>query len=100
MIIFDFVNQAIEVSSEIKESVDVAPKEAGVSEVPQLAVASAKQTETQASAVVGETLSGTTLEKTSLIAKDSTIYLCISRECSSLEHPRRRCLLCLGHICV
>ena len=53
----------MEVSSEIKDKVDVAPKEAGVSEVPQLAVASAKQTETQASAVVGETLSGTTLEK-------------------------------------
>ena len=29
-----------------------------MSEIPQLAVASAKQTETQASAVVGETLSG------------------------------------------
>ena len=58
MVNFDFVYQAIEVSSEIKESVDVAPKEAGISEVPQMAVASAKQTETQASAVIGETLSG------------------------------------------
>ena len=49
----------MEVSTEIKETVDTAPKEAGVSEIPQLAVASAKQTETQASAVVGEVMSGT-----------------------------------------
>merc|ERR1719471_2288310 len=54
--------QAIEVSSEIKESVDVAPKEAGISEVPQMAVASAKQTETQASAVIGETLSAESVQ--------------------------------------
>merc|ERR1712029_1165380 len=39
---------------DMAQAIEVSPKEAGISEVPQMAVASAKQTETQASAVIGE----------------------------------------------
>lgn len=44
----------MEVTTEIQENVDVAPKEAGVSQVPEMSVATSKQPEMQASAVMGE----------------------------------------------
>lgn len=44
----------MEVTTEIQESADVAPKEAGVTQVPEMSVATSKQPEMQASAVMGE----------------------------------------------
>lgn len=52
------LQQAVEISTEIKESVDTAVKEAVPSQVPEMALASSKQPETQESAVLGETASG------------------------------------------
>ena len=49
-----FEIQSVEVSTEIRESLDATPKEAGVSQVPEMAVASSKKAETQSSAVLGE----------------------------------------------
>ena len=51
--------QASEVSTEIGQNVDARQKEAGVSEVPEMAMATAKQPEAQAATLGGDvTISG------------------------------------------
>ena len=51
--------QASEISTEIKQQVDITPKEAGVSEVAsEMVMASGKQTETHATTTLAEGLQG------------------------------------------
>ena len=50
--------QAVEVSAEIRQNVDAIPKEAGVTEVPEMAMATSKQPETQAASLSEVTIAG------------------------------------------